>query len=134
MAYYGYTAATYLPPALRPTAPAPEVSGCRAWPWMRTALHNSLLYLSISYLKLSVTLDDEGARRKAGDARGERGERGEGERSGSSATPAAHQHDAPGVSGLPLPQGEASVPRPRIMGFHPHGIIPVAGGLMSLTG
>jgi hypothetical protein len=34
LAYYVYTAATYLPPALDPSAPAPEVSvsGCRSCP------------------------------------------------------------------------------------------------------
>ena len=39
LAYYVYTAATYLPPALDPSAPAPEVSvsGCRYWPLMTHA-------------------------------------------------------------------------------------------------
>eukprot|EP00802_Teleaulax_amphioxeia_P005243 Tamp_05247.p1 GENE.Tamp_05247~~Tamp_05247.p1 ORF type:complete len:347 (+),score=37.77 Tamp_05247:190-1230(+) len=113
LAFYGYTAATYLPPAFDPCAPAPEVSGSRYWPLMRNALYDSILHLAISYLNLSVTLDAAAEVAVGGGGRGGQDKRGSG--------------------GL-LGEDVLSEGRATMMGFHPHGIIPVSGGLISLTG
>ena len=131
LGFYMYTVLTFLPPLLRPTAPGPEVSGRRQWLWMRSLLHTHILHLAISYFDLTVRLDRPFAPVGAG-----RKEQGEGVR-GSEKWPGGAGGDGEGERGVGGGagdgDGEAGALGAMMMGFHPHGIIPVAAGLMSLT-
>jgi hypothetical protein len=54
LCFYAYSALTMLPPVGHASAPAPEVSGCREWPFFRERLMRRAWGVAFDYLKLKV--------------------------------------------------------------------------------